>query len=37
VPLATLSNCQKTVVFQGMQHIGSGDFYKSVVTNARSP
>ncbi|ACV34879.1 hypothetical protein [Accumulibacter sp.] len=31
VPLATLSNGQKTVVFQGMQHIGSEDFYKSVV------
>jgi hypothetical protein len=24
VPLATLSNGQKTVVFQGMQHIGVG-------------
>ena len=31
VPLVTLSNGQKTVVFQGMQHIGSEDFYKSVV------
>jgi hypothetical protein len=31
VPLATLSNGKKTVVFQGMQHIGSEDFYKSVV------
>ncbi len=31
VPLATLSNGQKTVVFQDMQHIGSEDFYKSVV------
>ena len=31
VPLATLSNGPKTVVFQGMQHIGSEDFYKSVV------
>lgn len=31
VPLATLSNGQKTVVFQGMQHVGSEDFYKSVV------
>ena len=31
VPLATLSNGQKTVVFQGMQHIGSEDFCKSVV------
>lgn len=31
VPLATLSNGQKTVVFQGMQHVGSEDFYKAVV------
>ena len=31
VPLAMLSNGQKTVVFQGMQHIGSEEFYKSVV------
>jgi hypothetical protein len=31
VPLVTLSNGPKTVVFQGMQHIGSEDFYKSVV------
>lgn len=31
VPLATLSNGKKTVLFQGMQHIGSEDFYKSVV------
>ncbi len=31
LPLATLSNGRKTVVFQGMQHIGSEDFYKSVV------
>jgi hypothetical protein len=31
VPLATLSDGQRTVVFQGMQHIGSEDFYKSVV------
>jgi hypothetical protein len=31
VPLATLSNGQRTVVFQGMQHIGSEDFYKSVI------
>jgi hypothetical protein len=29
--LASLPNGQKTVVFQGMQHIGSEDFYKSVV------
>lgn len=31
VPLATLSNGQKTVVFQGMQHVASEDFFKSVV------
>ncbi len=31
LPLATLSNGKKTVVFQGMQHIGSEDFYKAVV------
>lgn len=31
VPLATLSNGQKTVVFQGMSHIGTEAFYKSVV------
>lgn len=31
MPLATLSNGKKTVVFQGMQHIGSEQFYKSVV------
>ncbi len=31
LPLATLSNGKKTIVFQGMQHIGSEDFYKSVV------
>lgn len=31
LPLATLSNGKKTVVFQGMQHVGSEDFYKSVV------
>jgi len=31
VPLATLSNGKKTVVFQGMQHVGSEGFYKSVV------
>jgi hypothetical protein len=29
--LTSLSNGQKTVVFQGMQHIGSEDSYKSVV------
>lgn len=31
VPLVTLSNGTKTVVFQGMQHVGSEDFYKAVV------
>lgn len=31
VPLASLSNGKKTVIFQGMQHVGSEDFYKSVV------
>jgi hypothetical protein len=31
VPLVTFSNGQKTVVFQGMQHVASEDFYKSVV------
>jgi hypothetical protein len=31
VPLVTFSNGQKNVVFQGMQHVASEDFYKSVV------
>ena len=31
VPNATLSNGSKTVVFQGMAHIGSEGFYKSVI------
>jgi hypothetical protein len=31
LPLATLTNGQKTVVFQGMQHVASEEFYKSVV------
>lgn len=31
VPQATLSNGTKTVVFQGMVHVGSEGFYKSVV------
>lgn len=31
LPLAVLSNGKKIVVFQGMQHVGSEDFYKSVV------
>jgi hypothetical protein len=31
MPLATLTDGKKTVVFQGMQHVGSERFYKSVV------
>ena len=31
VPLVTLSNGQINVVFQGMQHVASEDFYKAVV------
>lgn len=31
VPQATLSNGNKVVVFQGMTHVGSEGFYKSVV------
>jgi hypothetical protein len=31
VPQATLSNGEKTVVFQGMVHVGSEPFYKGVV------
>jgi hypothetical protein len=31
LPLATMTNGKKTVIFQGMQHIGSEQFYKSVV------
>ncbi|WP_374035409.1 hypothetical protein ACES2I_06605 [Bdellovibrio bacteriovorus] len=31
VPQVTMTNGQKTVVFQGMMHIGSESFYKSVV------
>lgn len=30
-PQATLSNGQKTIIFQGMAHIGSETFYKTVV------
>lgn len=30
-PQATLTNGKKTVVFQGMQHFGSENFYKSVI------
>lgn len=33
-PQATLTNGQRTVVFQGMQHIGSEGFYKAVVYDA---
>ena len=31
VPLVTLSDGRKTVMFQGMTHVGSESFYKSVV------
>lgn len=31
VPLVTVSNAQNTIVFQGMQHVGSEELYKSVV------
>lgn len=31
LPQATLSNGEKTVVFQGMLHVGSEGFYKAVV------
>ena len=31
VPQATLSNGSKTVIFQGMMHIGREEFYKSVI------
>lgn len=31
VPQVTLSNGSKTVIFQGMMHVGSEGFYKSVV------
>ncbi|MCR6670400.1 hypothetical protein [Devosia ginsengisoli] len=31
VPQATLSNGTKTVIFQGMMHVGSEGFYKSVI------
>lgn len=30
-PQVTLTNGKKTVVFQGMQHVGSENFYKSVI------
>lgn len=35
MPFATLTNGTKTVQFQGMQHIGSESFYKSVVYDLR--
>jgi hypothetical protein len=31
VPQVTLTNGKKTVVFQGMQHIGSDPFYKGII------
>ena len=31
VPAVTLSNGDKTIVFQGMMHVGAESFYKSVV------
>ena len=31
MPQATLTNGHKTVVFQGMQHVGSENFYQSVI------
>ncbi|WP_295385062.1 hypothetical protein [uncultured Thiodictyon sp.] len=31
VPLVTLSNGQKTVVFQGMQHVGSEDLASIII------
>lgn len=31
VPQATLSNGTKTVIFQGMMHVGSDPFYKGVI------
>jgi hypothetical protein len=36
LPLITLTNGTKTVVFQGMVHIGSESFYKSVVYDLES-
>ena len=35
MPLATLTDGKKVVQFQGMQHIGSEGFYKSVVYDLR--
>lgn len=35
MPLATLTDGKKTVQFQGMQHVGSEGFYKSVVYDLR--
>lgn len=34
LPRVTLSNGEKTVIFQGMVHVGSEQFYKSVVYDA---
>lgn len=31
IPQITLTNGKKTVIFQGMQHVGSENFYKSVI------
>ena len=31
LPLAMLTNGKKAIIFQGMQHVGSEEFYKSVV------
>lgn len=35
MPLVTLTDGKKTLQFQGMQHIGSEEFYKSVVYDLR--
>jgi len=35
MPLVTLTDGRKTVQFQGMQHVGSETFYKSVVYDLR--
>ncbi len=31
MPLTTLTDGRRTVVFPGMQHVGSDAFYKSVI------
>ncbi|TVV71033.1 hypothetical protein FOY91_17720 [Sphingomonas solaris] len=36
VPQATLTNGVRTIVFQGMQHVGTEPFYKSVVYDLES-